>query len=51
MSPIVLKVERYDECIFLTLVPRCKSPYWSDVGPNMQTMTSAISEVAAAIVP
>ena len=47
VSPIVRNVDRYEECILRTRVPRCSRPYWSDVGPNMQTMTSAISPSAA----
>ena len=46
---MVRNVERYEECILRTLVPRCSSPYSSDVGPNMQTITSAISPVAAVV--
>ena len=48
MSPTVRKVERYELCILRQRVPRCSSAYWSDVGPNMQIRTSAISPRPAA---
>jgi len=49
MSPIVRKVDLYELCILRTLVPRCRKPYSSLVGPNMQTITSAMSPCPAAV--
>src|SRR3990170_6799726 len=50
MSPIVRNVDRYEECILRTRVPRWRRAYSSDVGPNMHTMTSAMSDSAAVLV-
>ncbi len=45
---MVRKVDRYELCILRQRVPRWRRAYWSEVGPNMQIWTSAISPRPAA---